>query len=118
MIMLRLLVCGGRDYTDRTRVFKALDTVNARRGISLLIHGGAPGADSLAGEWAKLRKVEVKVYPADWDTHGKAAGPLRNQQMIDDGKPDAVVSLPGGVGTADMTQRAEAAGLKVWRPFG
>jgi predicted Rossmann-fold nucleotide-binding protein len=117
-MMVRLLVCGGRDYSDRTRVFKTLDRVNAQRGVSLLIHGGAPGADTLAGEWAKLRAVPAKVYEAAWDAQGKSAGPIRNQLMIDNGRPEAVVAFPGGSGTADMTRRAEAAGLKVWRPYG
>jgi hypothetical protein len=118
---VRILVCGGRDYDDRARVFQALDLLAATRGMSMLIHGGARGADSLAGEWAAARRIPETVYPVhpmDWKTLGPRAGPLRNQYMLDDSKPDAVVAFPGGRGTADMIARAEKAGLKVWRPYG
>lgn len=111
---MRILVCGGRDYADQARVDQILDRVLAERGISVIIHGGARGADSLAGRWAASRGIEVAVYPADWNTHGKRAGPLRNQLMLDDGRPDAVIAFAGGRGTADMIRRARAAGLPVW----
>ncbi len=92
--------------------------VHAERGISFLIQGGARGADYFAWEWANERGVMCGSYPADWDAHGKRAGPIRNQQMIDEGKPDGVVAFPGGRGTKDMVDRAEKAGLKVWFPCG
>lgn len=106
-----VLVCGGRRYSNRDYVFDTLDEIAA--DITLLIHGGAPGADTLANEWAKSRNVQCECYPAVWDMHGKAAGPLRNQRMLDEGKPDLVIAFPGGVGTADMVQRAERAGVEV-----
>jgi len=112
-----IIVCGGRNYQDRERVFAALDRAHAKRRITLLVHGGAPGADTLAGEWAKERGVWVQVFEADWDRHGKAAGPMRNQAMLDAGC-GGVIAFPGGSGTADMCRRAERAGVKVWRPFG
>ena len=55
----------------------------------------------------------VEEYPADWKKYGKSAGPLRNQRMIDEGKPDLVVAFPGGVGTADMISRAKAYNISV-----
>lgn len=117
--MKRVLVCGGREYNDMGRVFWALDTVAMKcGGVSAVIHGGARGADALAASWAALRGVRDEHYPPDWVAHGKAAGPLRNQRMLDEGKPDAVVALPGGHGTADMVRRAEAAGIPIWRPYG
>ena len=79
---MRVLVCGGRDYTDRGAVFAALDELHAREPIALLIHGAARGADSLGGEWAAARGVPVQAFPADWKKHGRAAGPKRNQQML------------------------------------
>lgn len=80
---------------------------------SVVIHGGARGADSLAGEVATKAGVPVEVYPAQWEKHGRRAGPIRNQQMLDEGRPDVVLAMPGGVGTADMVRRAKAAGLRV-----
>lgn len=117
---LRVLVCGGRDYADRDAVFSVLNVLQAERGIALLIHGAARGADSLGAEWAASRGIEVlrfPVTPAMWHTQGKKAGPLRNGRMLAEGNPDGVVAFPGGPGTADMIRQAEAAGVKVWRPM-
>jgi predicted Rossmann-fold nucleotide-binding protein len=113
---LRLLVCGGRDYVDRDAVWRALDKLNAVRGVACVIQGGAAGADRLAYEWATEREVQVEHFPANWTLYGRAAGPIRNRQMIADGRPDGVVAFPGGRGTADMICAATEAGLKVWKP--
>lgn len=113
-----VIVCGGRDYRERERVFAALDQLQAKhRGFLLIAHGGAPGADTLAGEWAKARGVTCEVFAADWAGQGPAAGPLRNQRMVDAGARGCV-AFPGGRGTADCMQRCKAAGIPVWRPFG
>lgn len=108
---MRVLVCGGRDYRDEVRVFKELDQIKP----SDLIEGGASGADTLAYRWAKrnLDADHRHTYDADWDRHGKAAGAIRNQRMLDEGKPDLVLAFPGGRGTADMVRRAKRAGVKV-----
>ncbi len=81
--------------------------------IDLIIQGGARGADHLAAQWAASRDVDCITVPARWDMHGKGAGPIRNQYMIDCYAPDLVVALPGGRGTADMVSRAKAAGIHV-----
>lgn len=74
------------------------------------------GADALAALWsAKIGLSSHARYNADWSLYGKAAGPIRNQRMIDKGKPDLVVAFPGGRGTADLVQRAEVAGVPVIR---
>lgn len=110
----RVLVCGGRDYNDRGRVFRTLDLYHMRHGpIEWVIYGMARGADTLAAEWALYEKVPSTGFRADWRKHGKAAGPIRNQQMIDEGKPTVVIAFPGGRGTADMVRRAKDAGLTV-----
>jgi len=111
---MRIIVCGGRDYQDRTTLFEVLDQLHEEEGIDLLIHGNARGADQLAGQYAENRGILVEIYPPDWSL-GRKAGPLRNQRMIDDGKPDAVLAFPGGRGTDDMIRRAWKAGLKVWQ---
>lgn len=112
--MFRVLCCGGRTYANRAALFAALDHLLAKRlpGV-VIIHGGARGADSLAGEYAAERGLACEVYPADWAAHGRIAGPLRNARMITEGKPDACVCFAGGRGTADMRGRAIAAGLPV-----
>lgn len=109
-----VLVCGGRDYTDRDEMFDVLDFHHSIKTIDYLIHGCAKGADSLAGEWAKSRSIPVEIYPALWDEHGRNAGPIRNQLMLDDGNPDVVIAFPtGGPGTNDMMRRANKAGIPV-----
>lgn len=115
---MRVLVCGGRDYANWSAVHHALGALHVKRGVTALIEGGAKGADALAHAWAVKFGIEVITFTADWDIDGKRAGPLRNQRMIDEGRPDGVVAFPGGRGTADMIRRAEAAGIKVWRTGG
>lgn len=78
-----------------------------------LVHGAATGADSLAAEWwGDIQERPTEAHPADWDRHGKAAGPIRNQEMVDSGL-DLCIAFPGGRGTADMIRRCEAAGVPV-----
>lgn len=110
---MRVLVCGGRTYDDFTHLQKTLDEIDALMPITELIHGGARGADRLADYWARSRGLTPRVFLADWDEHGKAAGPIRNQKMLDKGKPDLVIAFPGGRGTADMVSRAMKAGVVV-----
>ena len=95
---------------DRDWLFRDLDAFRSTRGVTIIISGCARGADTLGIEWAEARGIEVGRFPADWDTHGRAAGPIRNQRMLDEGKPDLVVAFPGGRGTADMVRRARARG--------
>lgn len=109
-----VLVCGGRDYADRATVWRVLDRVADRVEVAAIRHGCARGADTLAGEWARERRVPEQRYPADWRMHGKGAGTRRNQTMLDAGGVACVVAFPGGAGTADMVRRARAAGLPVW----
>lgn len=114
----RVLVCGGRNYRDRDHIHNTLCYLDAERGpITCIIHGAATGADHEGMIWAQLmataRKVTHAPFVADWHEHGKAAGPIRNQRMLDEGKPDLVLAFPGGRGTADMTRRARAAGIEV-----
>lgn len=110
----RILVTGGRDYADQAMLFGALDMEAEERQIYTIIQGGADGADRLARLWCHSRQCRYENYPADWRKHGKAAGPLRNQQMIDEGRPTKVFAFPGGRGTADMVRRAKAAGVPVY----
>jgi len=109
-----LLVCGGRDYADRDRVFAALDAMLRKQPALVILHGAATGADTLAEEWAKSRERPYYGVPAEWAKHGPSAGPRRNTAMLHY-LPHGVCAFPGGSGTADMCDQAEAAGLKVWR---
>lgn len=109
---MKIIVCGGRDYSNQAFLEEWLDRLNQSGQVSAVIHGGASGADTRAGVWAKKRGVPVRVFPADWKAHGKAAGPRRNARMLEE-RPDAVVAFPGGRGTDDMVRQATRAGVRV-----
>ena len=113
---MKVLVCGGRNFNDRARVYATLDFLAKEASdvgdtIDTVINGGAAGTDFIAQQWANARGVKSVQYRADWSEHGRAAGPIRNQRMLDEGKPDMVIAFPGGRGTADMVRRARAAGV-------
>jgi len=127
---IRVLVCGGRKYSDHDAIDLLLRTIAARHGaITCIIHGAATGADTLAREWALNNNIKEEAYPADWNDitqpdaivrvrrggmkYDARAGFRRNQRMIDEGKPTLVAAFPGGNGTADMVTRARKAGLHV-----
>ena len=98
---------------DRSIVVRTLAKLHVESAFSVVISGMARGVDSIAAEWAREMGIEVLPFPADWETHGKAAGPIRNRRMLVGGKPDIVVAFPGGRGTADMVRQAKAAGVQV-----
>lgn len=113
---MKLLVCGGRDFNNSDFVWSTLRKVHDRNPVSILIHGGANGADKLAEQWADAEGIHYACVPALWSIHGKAAGPKRNRAMLLL-QPDAVIAFPGGSGTADMVRAARSAGVRiVWEP--
>ena len=85
-----------------------------------VIHGGCRGADRIAGHIAKALGMDVVAYPADWNTHGKAAGPIRNSMMLRHERPDLVLAfhpdLKHSRGTADCVRQALAQARKSGRP--
>jgi hypothetical protein len=113
---MRVLVCGGRDFDDVGLMISALDRLHTEKFFTVLIHGNARGADRMADAWAWCRGVPREPYEVpqgEWDELGKKAGPLRNQRMLDEGKPDLVVAFPGAGGTKDLVRRAVKAGVPV-----
>lgn len=101
------LICGGRDFTDRATFEDAMSRFVEMWGCpNRIVHGDATGADALAGGWGKRMGIEVIAVPADWQEHGKAAGPIRNEQMLTYA-PKRVIAFPGGKGTEDMVKRAK-----------
>lgn len=108
---MKIIVTGGRDYQDLVTVRRVLSEYH-REPRPILVHGGARGADRMAAYVARELGWHVVAYPADWRRHGRAAGPIRNQEMADAGA-DLCIAFPGGRGTADMVRRARAAGIPV-----
>lgn len=111
--MLKVIVCGGRHYTNTARVFAVLDALADEHEDSIfVIHGGATGADQRAGEWAEFRGMPCAEVKALWRFYNKSAGPRRNTWMLAL-SPDLVVAFPGNAGTRNMVAQAEQAGVPV-----
>lgn len=117
---MRVLVTGDRNWTDHEIIRNILYGYTPLVSIEpvVVIHGAARGADSIAGEYAAMIGFEVEEYPADWGTHHRAAGPIRNRQMLKEGKPDVVLAfhddLASSKGTKDMVDASLAAGVPVY----
>ena len=110
--MANVIVCGGRDFDEYELLETVLDEILRLEQDITIIHGGARGADRLAGQYSKDRGYATVVFPADWDKHKKGAGYIRNQRMLDEGKPDMVIAFPGGKGTKDMVKRSVKSGVR------
>ena len=87
MELITVLVCGSRNWDDQKRVDTELNLVYSVYKQIDIVHGGAKGADTMSGSWARRsvspRIRSVLVFNADWTIYGKAAGPIRNQQMLE-----------------------------------
>ena len=110
----RVLVCGDREWTEKALIHRYL----AYMHVEAIIEGEAKGADTLAKEVANELGIEVRPFPARWSQYGRAAGPIRNQQMLDEGKPTLVLAFHNDIhnskGTKDMIVRANKATIPVW----
>lgn len=110
---MKVLVCGGRNYDDWPKLKTKLDDIHEITPITEIIHGCSDGADRLAGVWARWNNIKENRFPADWKTHGKKAGYVRNAQMLKEGKPDLVLATTGGKGTEMMKNLSKDAGVTV-----
>lgn len=116
---MRVLVCGSRTFSDHEPIYKVLDGY-AEWGLDVVIHGAAPGADSIAAGWCVAKHDWPSwAFPAEWDIHGRAAGFIRNQRMLVDGQPHFVWAfvdkpLVESRGTADMVRRSRDAGIPTY----
>lgn len=80
-LMAKVIIAGGRDIVDQSFVNSCITSILFEGGVSEVVCGGAKGVDTLGKQWAESMKIPVKMFPADWNKHGKAAGPIRNQEM-------------------------------------
>lgn len=111
----RILVCGGREFSDFNGLSRTLsECARFFAPDYVLIHGGARGADMLAHQWAFFQGCAVIRMDANWDYYGKRAGSLRNEWMLKYAKPDLVIAFPGGTGTKNMIDSATKAGVQVY----
>lgn len=120
-----VIICGGRDFRDRSKMAEALDYWMQRLPITKVVHGGQTsfdrltkekyGTDYLAGEWAKSRNIPVVVEAVsdeEWKKVGRGAGPMRNRRMLDRHNPERVIAFKGGSGTENMLEQARGRGVK------
>lgn len=117
---MRVLVCGARDYPHKYKVWTILSAIQSSQSQPLIIIEGKchkGGADLWAEKWALAHVPEENhlPFPADWKRYKKAAGPIRNKQMLEQGKPDLVLAFGGknGTGTNHMVRIAKAAEVPV-----
>src|ERR1700748_3024646 len=97
---MKVLIFGGRDVNEE-KAFDFLLQLDYT-AIDVVIEGGAKGADRAGRKFGLFREIPVETYNADWKKYGKSAGPIRNQVMIETGKPDIAIMFPGGNGTGHM----------------
>ena len=114
--MKRVLITGSRNWSNREAIRSWLCKLQDW-GFDTLIEGEARGADAIAKEEAKRMGFSILPFPADWDKYRKAAGPIRNEQMLVEGKPDLVLAFHSDLiqskGTKNMVQLAQKYGLQV-----
>lgn len=112
---MRVLIYGGRDYVPTPAAWWWLECTVAdliEQEDITIVSGMAAGADSFGIAMAAFFGSDLEQHPADWKTYGKAAGHVRNQQMLDSGI-DLAIQFPGGAGTADMRRRLDKVGVRV-----
>lgn len=122
---MKVLVTGSRKWKDPNRVEKALvaiacEDVSYQDKEFIVIHGGAKGPDSIAGGWARkihneIPEIVESVHKPNWRLYGAAAGLIRNQEMLDQEKPDICLAFWDGMsaGTRDMINRCRKANVPV-----
>lgn len=107
---MHVIVTGSRYLTDYDLLVDALDALDP----TLVIHGGANGADALAGFWALDNLVSVQIYPANWARDGRRAGPIRNAIMLSQNQDATLLAFPrGGPGTAGCIRLAHEYRMRV-----
>lgn len=117
--MMRILITGSRDWTDRSAILGSIAQFEEQSGVLpqevTVVHGACPtGADAIADEMTHALGCQVERHPADWATHGKAAGPIRNAVMVSLGA-DICLAFPLGEsrGTRSCMRMARNAGIPV-----
>ena len=112
---MKTIIAGGRTITSPKVVSRAIKSAIASGfDVTEVVTGGARGVDSIAHRMASAGGLVTRVFPADWDVHGKAAGPIRNRQMAE--YADALIAVWDGEsqGTGNMIDEAKARGLEVF----
>ncbi|MBL8388187.1 MAG: DUF2493 domain-containing protein [Hydrogenophaga sp.] len=113
---LSVVVVGPRTLVRRAPVLAVLEKAHQHKRIARVIHGGTPGPELFAAQWAADLGLEAICCAADWVQHQELAAVDRNRRMIVDYEPDGVIIFPGTLFGDDLAARAGAAKIPVWRP--
>jgi hypothetical protein len=108
-----VIIAGSRDFNDQALLYERCDHLLSQQSDVVVISGAARGADQMGERYATDRGLGIVRMPADWETHGKRAGYLRNNAMLE--RADAVIAFWDGTsrGTANMIDIARKAGVPV-----
>jgi hypothetical protein len=108
---VKVIVAGSRSWTDEASIHRSLEGTHALFSFTEVVSGGCKGPDTFGENWARSKGIPVKVFPADWAKHGRAAGPIRNGEMAD--YADALIVFWDGYsrGTMNMLEHARKQGL-------
>jgi hypothetical protein len=109
---MKTIIAGGREYIFTESDIQLLNRLRIQIPITEVVSGGARGADRCGEMWASKHNIPIKLFPANWDKHGKSAGAKRNKQMAQ--YADAVILFPGGRGTDCMFTLAEEEKIKIF----
>ena len=124
IIKARIIICGGRHFKDYNALESLVDSVLVEKGLSNneveIVSGHCEGADMLGELYAEKHGIICKVFPAEWENYGRAAGPIRNSQMIEYASESAIPIVvafvsPRTKGTTDTVNKAIKRGFSIFR---
>ena len=98
-------IAGGKQVTDVAAVIARLDKAKAKYADIILVHGGGPGIERIAAQWAERNGVHQVVCKPDWNAHGRAAPFRRNDELLNL-LPKGVIAFPGSGITDNLVDKA------------
>ena len=107
-------IAGGKDVADPAAVTARLDQARAKYNDLILLHGGGPGVERIAAQWADRNGVHQIVCKPDWNRHGRAAPFRRNDELLNL-LPKGVIAFPGNGITENLVDKARQLGIPVCR---
>ncbi len=107
-------IAGGKTVADAGAVIRSLDKARAKYADLVLVHGGGPGVEKIAAQWAERNGVHQVVCKPDWQRHGRAAPFRRNDDLLDL-LPKGVIAFPGGGITGNLVDKARQRGIPVMK---
>lgn len=110
---MKTIIAGSRDFADYNLLKQNLDSYRLKHTITQIVSGGAKGADSLGERYSDEEGIDLVIFRADWDTYGRAAGPIRNRKMAE--YADALIVVWNGTskGTKNMIEEMHKQGKPV-----